>query len=82
MHESVCTNLAVSPITHRILLGARDDLVTPIFCQQLGDKLIRTLRMERIVMNCSVGKDLLMAATTVRQITSWVVDSVEATLKN
>lgn len=24
MHESVCTNLAVSPITHRILLGDRE----------------------------------------------------------
>jgi hypothetical protein len=82
MHESACTNLAVSPITHRVLLGDRDDLVAPIFCQQLGDRMLQMLRTQRVVVISSVGREMLIEAETMKQITGWVVESVQISLRD
>ena len=76
MHESVCTNQAVSPITHRVLLGDRDDLATPIYCEKLAKRVMGQARKQRVIISCSVGKDVLMKPEVSMELTSWILQSL------
>lgn len=75
MHETVSNNPGLTPESHRIVLGDRDDLVSALFAEKLGSRAIRTsgTGVHKIVSSLSVPKELMVNREAGEAIMDWTL---------
>jgi hypothetical protein len=78
MHETSSNNTGLTPDSHRILLGDRDDLVSALFAEKLGSRAMRTgsAGLHKIVSSLSVPKELMMNKDSADAIVDWTLSCI------
>lgn len=78
MHETVSNNPGLTAESHRILLGDRDDLVSSLFAERLGKRLIsvRGSGVNKVVTSLSVPKELLIDKESTVAIVEWTLSCI------
>lgn len=80
MHETVSSNPGLTPESHRILLGDRDDLVSALFAERLSNHLIKKsgCGVNKVITSLSVPKELLMNKETADSIIDWTLSCLSS----
>jgi len=80
IHESSCNTSAGLhlPISHRIMLGDRDDLVTSVFAQKLAEEVIQLSGTRRVVLSLSLEEKTMKEREKSKVICQWVLDCLQS----